>query len=158
MHAKQRAYHPNNKSVWVPALICGFCMHNSGFSTRITNVYGSQTSSVDFCKQNNVLSAKFQVSMGPTPHLWICECKTASVAPESLVSMGPILHLWICACKTASLAPRLLASMGPRRHLWICGNKTACLSQKITSLYGFQPSPVVLCMLNSYFRTRITSL
>ena len=32
------------------------------------------------------------------------------------------------------------------------------LSTRMTSLYGFQPSPVVLCMQNRDFRTRLTSL
>ena len=44
LHAKQRLLEQNYKSLWVPALICGSCMQNSEFWTRITILYGSQTS------------------------------------------------------------------------------------------------------------------
>ena len=33
----------------VPALICGFCLQNSDFRTRITSLYRSQTSPTVFC-------------------------------------------------------------------------------------------------------------
>ena len=36
--------------------------------------------------------------------------------------------------------------------------KNSVLSTRISSLYGFQPSPVVLCKQNIDFRTRITSI
>ena len=39
--------------------------------------------------------------------------------------------------------------------LWM---QNSMLSTRMTSLYGFQPSPVVLCLQNSDFRTRLTSL
>ena len=42
----------------VPALICGFCMQNSYFRTRLTNLYGSQTSSVVLSTHNSVLSTR----------------------------------------------------------------------------------------------------
>ena len=41
LHAKLRLYHQNYKSLWVPPLICGFCMQNNDFRTRITSLYGS---------------------------------------------------------------------------------------------------------------------
>ena len=44
LDAKQRLLDQNNKSLWDPALICGFCMPNSEFWPRITSLYGSQTS------------------------------------------------------------------------------------------------------------------
>ena len=40
VHAQQRDYHQNDQSQWVPALICGFCMQNSEYWTRITSVHG----------------------------------------------------------------------------------------------------------------------
>ena len=43
--------------------------------------------------------------------------KTATLGPELQVSIGPSPHLWICACKTVGLAPEVLFSMGPRTHL-----------------------------------------
>ena len=46
LHAKQRLLDQNCKSLWVPALTCGFCIENSDFSTRIASLYGYQTSPV----------------------------------------------------------------------------------------------------------------
>ena len=108
-------------------------MQYSVISTRITCVYGSQPLSVVF------------------------GCKTASFGAELQVSMGPRLDLSFCGCKTAWLAPALLVSMGPRPHLWFLHAKQQLLDQS-TSLYGFQPSSVFLCMQNSVPSIRITSL
>ena len=47
--------------------------------------------------------------------------------------------------------------MGPSPHLWFLHAKQRLLDQ-YTSLYGFQTSPVVLCMQNSVICTRISSL
>ena len=69
--------------------------------------------------------------------------------------MGPRYHLSFCACNAARVAPELLVSMGPSPYLWFWVHITVCLAQW---LYGFQPSPVVLCMHNSDFSTWTTSL
>ena len=45
----------------VPALICGFCMQNSVFKTRITILYGSQTSTNVFCNQKCDFSARISI-------------------------------------------------------------------------------------------------
>ena len=43
LHAKQQLQDQNYKSLCVPTIICGFCMKNSGFRTRNTSLYCSQT-------------------------------------------------------------------------------------------------------------------
>ena len=48
--------------------------------------------------------------------------------------------------------------MGTRPHLSFCVCKNSVICTRIKTLYGFQLSPVVLCIQNSDFRTRITSL
>ena len=102
---------------------------------RITSLYGSQTSPMVFCIQNKAtLAPEFLVSIFPSPHLWLFICKTATFGSELQVSMGPCPHLWFVACKTATLGPEL------------------------SSLYGSQTSPMVFCIQNSNFSTRITSL
>ena len=58
LHAKQRILDQNFKSLWVPALICGFCMPNSEFWPRITSLYGSQTSPALLCNQNGVICTR----------------------------------------------------------------------------------------------------
>ena len=60
-------------------------------------------------------------------------------------------------CKTATLGPDLQICIGPRVHLWFWAHITACLAPE-KRLYGFQPSPVVLCMQNGDFSIWITSL
>ena len=79
LHAKQRLLDQIYKSLWFPAIICGFVHKNSAFNIRITSLYGSQTSFVAFT------------------------CKTATLGPELIVSMGPNPHLWFCAFTTATL-------------------------------------------------------
>ena len=43
--------------------------------------------------------------MGPSPHLFIFACKTATLGQELQVSMGPRPHLFLFSIKTAPLAP-----------------------------------------------------
>ena len=56
--AKQRILEQNFKSLWVPDLICGFCLQNSAFRTRISSLYGSHISSVVLRTHNSVLSTR----------------------------------------------------------------------------------------------------
>ena len=75
LHAKQRLLDQNYKSLWVPALICGFCIQNSDFWIRITSLYGSQPSSVVFAFKTATLASEILLSMGPSPHLWFLHAK-----------------------------------------------------------------------------------
>ena len=118
VHAKQRLLEQNYKSLWVPALICGFCIQNSNCSTRIACLYGSLPSSVVFACKTAPFSSELQVYICPRLLLLICECKPVCFDPEWLLSIGPSLHLLFCAFKTAALASQLLFSMGPSPHLW----------------------------------------
>ena len=70
--------------------------------------------------------------------------------------MGSSPHLWFCACKSATLAHEILVSIGPSPLLWFLHAKQRLLDQ-YTSLYGYQTSPVVLCIQNSVNSTGITS-
>ena len=133
LHAKQRRLDQNYKSLWVPALICGFCMQNSDFCIRITSLYWSKPSSVVFACKTATLGTELQVSMGSRHHLWFFAFKTGTLAPELQVSICPSPHLRFLHAK---------------KRLWI----------RITSLYGSQTSPMVFCMQNSDFSTRIYSL
>ena len=156
-----------------------FCFQNKVSSTRITSLYGSQSSSVVFACKTASFGSELQVSMnprlrlliseckracldpewslsiGPSPHLLFCACKTSWLALVNLVSMGLRPHLSFCACKTAWLASELQVSMGPSPHLWFLHAKQRLLDQ-ITSLYGSQALPVDLCMKKSILRSRMT--
>ena len=75
LHAKQRLLDQNYKSLWVPALTCGFCMQNSDFWIIITSLYGSQPSLVVFALKTATLASEILVSMCPSPHLWFMHAK-----------------------------------------------------------------------------------
>ena len=61
------------------------------------------------------------------------------------------------AFKRASFGSEFYITMGPSPPLWFMHAKQRLLDTN-TSLYGYQTSPVVLCMQNSVISTRITSL
>ena len=131
------------------------CMQNSVISTRITSLYVSKPSSVVFtCKTATSEPEKFKtgwlapeilVSICPRPHLWFWAHITVCLAQEYQDYMGSNPHLWLCACKTATLGPELQVSVGPNSHLWFFHAKQP-LFPRITSLYGSQVWPVVLCI------------
>ena len=99
VHAKQRLLEQNYKYLCVPVLICGFCIHNSAFWTRISSLYGSQTSSVVWAYITACLTQEYKDYMCSSPRLWFCACKTATLALELLVSMGPSPHLCFLLAK-----------------------------------------------------------
>ena len=51
------------------------CMQNSDFRTRVTSLWGSQTLPVVFACKTAWLASEWQVSMGPSPHLWFLHAK-----------------------------------------------------------------------------------
>ena len=130
MHAKQRDLQQYDKSILVPALIWVF------FSCKTAS-----------------LGPDLQVCLGPRQHLWFWAHITACLAEEYKDSMGSSPHLWFCACKIGDFS---IVSIGPSSHLWFLYAKQRLVDQH-TSLYAYQTSPVVLCILTSVISTRITS-
>ena len=120
--------------LWVPTLICGFCIQNSDFWTRITNLLMSQTSPVVVCMQYSVISTRNTCLYGSQPLSVVSGCKTATFWPELQVSMGPRHDLSFCGCKTACLASKKLVSMGPSPHVWFLDAKRRLLDQNNKSL------------------------
>ena len=117
-----------------PALLCSFHMQNSHFWTRITSLYGSQTSPVVLCMQYSLISTRITSLYGSQPTSAVFACKTVTFGPELLVSMGRSHHLSFCACNTVGLVPHLLVSMGPSPHLWFLHTKRRLLGQNYKSL------------------------
>ena len=134
LHAKQSILDQNFKYLWVPALICGFCMPNNVFCPRITSLYGSQTSPALECNQNGVICTRI------SSLYWF--------QPSSMV---------LCL-KNSDFMTRLTSLYGSQTSSVVLSTHNHVLSTRINRLYCFQPSPVVLCMQNSDFRIRITSL
>ena len=67
--------------------------------TRINSLYGSQTSPVVLCMQNNVISIRITSLYWSEPSLVVFACKTATLEPELPISMGPSPHLWFLHAK-----------------------------------------------------------
>ena len=134
LHAKQRILYQNFKSLWVPALICGFCMPNSEFWLRITSIYGSQTSPSLLYNQNGVICTRI------SSLYWF--------QPSSVV---------VCL-QNSDFRTRLASLYGSQTSSVVLSTHNSVLSTRMNRLYRFQLSPVVLFMQNSVLIIRITSL
>ena len=121
------------------------CLQNNVITIRITRLYGYKLSSV-------VLHAKHDFWIRITSLYWfqispVDLCMQNSVLRSTMtLSIGPSLHLWFCAFKTATLASEMRVSMGLSPNLWFIALQNSDISTRIASLYGSQTSPVVLCM------------
>ena len=67
LFAKQRLLDLVYKSLWLPDLTCRFCLKNRDFRTRMTSLYGSQTSPMAFCNQNRDFSTRIASLDGSQP-------------------------------------------------------------------------------------------
>ena len=131
-------------------------MHNSDFWSRITSLYVSQTSPVVLYMQYSVISIGIPCLYGSQPLSVVFGCTTATFGAELQVSMGPRHDLSFCGCKTAWLASEVLVSIGPSPlDLWM---QNSVLVPEWQLYMGSSPSPVVLCMQTSDFRTTPTGL
>ena len=120
-------------------------MENSDFLTRITSLYGSQTSPVVLCIQNSVICTSMTSLSWFQPSSVFFSCKTATLAYELLVSIGPSPHLWFLYAKQR-LVDQHTRLYGYQTSPVVLYIQTSVISSRITSFYGFQPSSVVLYM------------
>ena len=98
------------------------CIQNSAFRTRFTSLYGSQTSPMVFCPLNSDFGHQNWKSLwGPSPHLWFCAFKTATLCITELLVSIESQH-FICGFVHA---------------------KQRDLRTRDTSLYGSQTAPIV---------------
>ena len=105
LHAKQRLLEQNYKYLCVTALICGFCIHNSAFWTRISSLYVSQTSSVVLSTHNCVLNTRIKrlSVFQPSPVVLCMQNSDFSTWIASLY--GPSPHLCFLHAKQRLLDP-----------------------------------------------------
>ena len=132
-------------------------MQNSDFWTRITSLYGSQTSPVVLCMQYSVISTRIICLYGPQPLSVVFACKTATFGAKLQVSMGPRPHRWILDAKQRLLnknnkSPWFSALT---YGFWM---QNSLFWYRIISLYGSQTSPISLCMQNIVISIRFKSL
>ena len=104
-HAKQGLLDQNYKSLWVPALICGFWMHNSDFWTRTTSLNGSQISPVVLCMKNSVISKRNTSLYGSQtlPAILCMQNGVPSIRLTSLYESQPSSVFF--GCTTATFGP-----------------------------------------------------
>ena len=160
MLEKPRDFHQNDKCIWVPALtffFFFFFIQNSDIGTRLTSLYGSQTSSVVMSKHNSVLSPRIKRLYGFQPSRVVLCCKSATLAHELLVSVGPSPHLWFLHAKQRLLYEHTSLYGFQTSTVASCIHNSV-ISTRITSFYGFQPSSVVLYLQNSDLRTKLACL
>ena len=129
-------------------------MQNSDFRNRLTSVYGSQTSSVDLSTHNSVLSTRIKRQYGFQPSPVVLCMQTAILTLELLVSIVPCPHL-----RFLHANQRLLDQNN--KSLWVqdltvalCMHNSAFWN-RITRLYGFQLSSVVLCVENTTLELKL---
>ena len=118
---------PEFQSLWVPALICSFCMPNSEFWTRITSLYGSQTLPVLLCMQNSLICTRISSLYG---------FQHSSVV---MSTHNSVLNTRINRLYWFQLSPVVLCM------------QISVISTRITRLYGSQPSCLVFgCKAATY--------
>ena len=118
LHAKLRILDQNFQCLWLPALICGFCM------------------------QTATSGPKLHVSLGPRTHLLFSACKTACLASELLVSVGPNPYLWFLHANR-DFWSRITSLYRSHTSPVIFCMQNSVPSIKIASLCGSQPLSVV---------------
>ena len=134
-------------------------MQNSDFWTRITNLYGSQTSPVVLFMQNSVIRFRITSLYGSQPSSVVFGCKTARITGLYRSQTSPVVlcpqngaistcntSLYgfqpssvVFGCKTATFWSEEQVFMGPRLPVWICAYKIACLALEL--LVSMGPSP-----------------
>ena len=92
--------------------------------------------------------------MGPRHDLSFCACTTAYLASVLLVFIGPRPHLCFLFAKQRLLVQNYMSFWFPA---FICGfcKQNSDFWTRITSLYGSQITPVVLCIQSSVISTRL---
>ena len=124
----------------------------------MTSLYWFQPLSVFFSSFKTVTFwPVLQVCMGPSPNVWFCAFKSATLAYELLFSIGPRPHVWFLDAKQRILDWNYTALLVEDHTFCFCMQNFDFWT-RITSLYGSQTWPVILCMYNSVVNIKITSL
>ena len=118
-------------------------MQSSDFRTRLTSVYGSQTSSMVLSTPNSVLSTRIKRQYGFQPSPVVLFMQTATLALEILVSIVSSSHLWFLHTKSDfwTRIANLYGSQLSHAVLWL---QCSAISTRTTCPYGSQPLSAVL--------------
>ena len=156
LHAKQRILKPEFQSLWVPALICSFCMPNSEFWARITSLYGSQTSLVLLCMQNSFICTRISSLYGFQPSSVVMSTHNSVLNTRiNRLYWFQLSPVFLCM-QISVISTRITRLYGSQPSCVVFAFKPATFGPKLH--VSRQTSTVILCMLNSVPGIRITSL
>ena len=110
-----------------------------------------------FCIQNSDVSTRIASLYGSQPSFVVFKCKTATFGSQLQVSMGPRLRLLFLHAKQR-LEEYNYKSLSVQTSPMVFCIQNSDFSTRIASLYVSQPSFVVLHIHNSDTMTRINSL
>ena len=115
--------------------LCYFFMQISDFRTRLTSLYGSQTSTVVLSTQNRVLSTRIKRLhwLQPSRVVLCMQISDFRTWITRLYWSQPSSVFF--ACKTAWLAWEILVSICPRPHDWFFDVKQRLLDRHNKSLW-----------------------
>ena len=129
--AKHRILDQNFKSLWVPALICGFCIPKCVFWPRITCLYGSQTSPVLLCNQNGVICTRIPSLYWFQPSSVVLCLQNSDFRTRLTSLYGSQTSCVVLSTHNSVLSTRIKDYMGSSPHLRFCVCKTATLGLEL---------------------------
>ena len=118
LHAKQRLLDPNSKSLWVPDLICGFCL------------------------QTATLALELLVSICPSPHLRFLHANQRLLDQNCMSLWAPDVTCDVLHSKQRAKHQNNDSLWGPALICSFCMQNSA-FRTRITSLCGSKIPPVV---------------
>ena len=111
------------------------CMQNKVISIRITSLYGSQTSFMVFYIQNSDFSTRIASLYGSQPSSVVFYIHNSDIMTRINSLYGSQTSLVVvCMQKKSRLESELLVSMGPSLHLWFLHPKLRLYDLKYKSL------------------------
>ena len=117
-----------------PSSLCFFFMQNSDFMTRLTSLYGSQTSSVVLSTHNSVLSTRINRLYWFQPSPVVLCMQNIDFRTRITSLCGSKTPPVVFACKIAPLGLQLQVSMDPSPPLWFLHAKQRLLDPNSKSL------------------------
>ena len=115
------------------------CIENSGFRTKIACLHGSRTFLVILCMQNRVPSFRITSPYGSCPHLWFLHAKQRPLDPNNQPLWVPDMTCRFMHVKKRDKHQNYKSLRVPALICDFCMQNSDFWT-RITSLYGSQPS------------------
>ena len=95
--------------------------------------------------------------MWPSPHLWFLHSKQR-ILEQNFKSLCVSALICGFCMQNSAFWPRITSLYGSQTSPALLCNQNGVICTRTSSLCWFQPSSVILCLQNSDFRNRLTSL